>query len=214
MSIRLKVLHGAIKKHGKWQLTVPVKKSPFVIGQAADCHMRCYGQAISDYHCEIRVRDRRVFLCDLQSESGTFIKGQRISGEQPFFAGDEMRLGRLRFELLIHLETTNAASDSFNDFVSETLLAADEIDRRERLAHPEERWYQIEPTEPRDPYEGMTPKERIIAKARKKIPPKRAKPSKLPKHHAVASSARHAVIENLAVYYPGLTSHYINRHDS
>jgi predicted component of type VI protein secretion system len=211
MSLKLKVLHGAIKKHGKWQLTVPIKKSPFVIGQAADCHMRCYGRAISDYHCEIRIRGRSVFLCDLESDSGTFVNGQRITGEQRFDAGDEMRLGRLAFELLIHAGNGTPEGDPFNEYVSDMLLAADEVDRQERVHNPEERWYQIEPTEPRDPYEGMTPKERVIAKARKKLPPKQSKPAKLPRRRYVASSTEHAVIESLAIYYPGVDARSADR---
>ena len=89
MSVRLKVLHGAIKKRGEWQLTVPIKKSPFVIGQATDCNMRCYGRAISDYHCEISVSDFGVFVRDLRSESGTFINGEKLTSTQRFVNGDQ-----------------------------------------------------------------------------------------------------------------------------
>ncbi len=204
MSVKLKVLHGAIKKRGEWQLTVPVRKSPFVIGQAADCDMRCYGRAISDYHCEIRVEGFDVYVRDLQSQSGTFLNGSKLAERQRFIAGDRIQFGRLAFELLIQLPARAPQTNAFDEFISDMLLEADEADRRERTRSPETRWYQIESVPPRDPYEGMTPKERLIAKARKKLPPKQDQPMKLPKRRYVANSANEAVTECLATYYKGL----------
>lgn len=204
MSVRLKVLHGAIKKRGEWQLTVPIKKSPFVIGQATDCNMRCYGRAISDYHCEISVDGLDVFVRDLRSENGTFINGERLAGTQRFVNGDQLRLGRLSFELLVQHPGRLSQTDAFGEFVSDMLLDADEAERQDRVRAPEARWYQVEPTVPRDPYEGMTPKERLIAKARQKLPPKQDQPMKLPKRVYVADSTNQAVTETLATYYQGL----------
>jgi len=201
MSVKLKVLHGAIKKRGKWQLTVPIRKSPFVIGQAADCQMRCYGQVIGQYHCEIRIEGLDVMIRDLGCDDGTFINGRRLSDERRFLAGDELRIGRLAFELLIHVPT-----HAFDNFISDMLLEADEADRQARSRSPELRWYQLEPAPPKDPFEGMTPKERLIAKARQKLPPKQDKPLKLPKRVYVANSTNQAVTESLATYYQGVDS--------
>ena len=50
----------------------------------------------------------------------------------------------------------------------------------------------------------MTPKERLIAKARTKIPPKQDQPMKLPKRRYVADSTQQAVAESLQTYYPSL----------
>lgn len=214
MSVKLKVLHGAIKKRGEWQLTVPIRKSPFVIGQALDCNMRCYGRAISDYHCEIRVNGYDVYVRDLHSQSGTLINGKRLAGEQRFKAGDRIQFGRLAFELLIHLPARNPQTDAFDEFVSEMLLEADEADRRERASSPETRWYQVEPVPPRDPYEGLTPKERLIAKARKKLPPKQDEPMRLPQRRYVADNANQAVTECLATHYQGLNVDSVGRYFS
>ncbi|MCA9118673.1 MAG: FHA domain-containing protein [Planctomycetaceae bacterium] len=204
MSVRLKVLHGAIKKRGEWQLTVPIKKSPFIIGQASDSNMRCYGRAISEYHCEIRVRGVEVFVRDLGSESGTFVNGEQLTDVKQFVNGDQLRLGRLAFELLIQTPPSELQPDAFGDFVSEMLLDADEAERRDRARTPEARWYQVEPNTPLDPFEGMTPKERLIAKARQKLPLKQAKPMKLPRREYRANSTSQAVTEMLATYYQGL----------
>ena len=137
MSVKLKVLHGALKKHGKWQVVVPVKRSPFIIGQAEDCDMRCFGRSISQHHCKLRVTDAGVFVSDLSSETGTFVNGGRLGGdERPFSAGDHLRLGRLAFELLIDLPEANNAFDAY---VSQMLLDADESDREQRVGSLEHR---------------------------------------------------------------------------
>ena len=109
-----------------------------------------------------------------------------------------------RFELLIQRPKRNPQTDAFDEFISDMLVEADQADRQERALSPETRWYQIEPAVPRDPYEGMTPKERLVAKAREKLPPKQDKPMKLPKRRYVADSANQAVSETLATYYEGL----------
>jgi predicted component of type VI protein secretion system len=204
MSVKLKVLHGAIKKHGKWQLTVPVTKSPFVIGQAADCNMRCFGQSIRDYHCEICIDGYDVLLCNLQPQSETFVNGSRLKGMQRFLAGDQLQLGRLAFELLVTLPKRDPTATDFDDLVSDMLLEQDEVDRRRRAGSPEQRWYQIESVAAKDPYEGLTPKERLIAKARKKLPPKQDKPKKLPKRRLIATDTTQAVTQGLAMYFDGI----------
>ena len=201
MSVKLKVLHGALQKHGKWQLTVPITTSPFVIGQAHDCNMRCFGQSIRDYHCEIRVEGHDVLLCNLQPQSETFVNGHRLKGQRRFLAGERLQLGRLAFELLIALPKRDPEETAFDDSVSDMLLEADEADRRERVGSPAQRWYQIEPVATKDPYEGMTPKERLIAKARRKLPTRQDKPKKLPKRRYLAPDTQQAVTEGLAMYY-------------
>lgn len=205
MSVKLKVLHGAIQKHGKWQLTVPIRTSPFVIGQAEDCNMRCFGQTIRDYHCEVRVEGYDVLICNLDRESETLINGERLNGQCRFLAGDHLQLGKLAFELLVDLPSRTAEHNQFDELVSEMLLQADDTDRRERAASPQDRWYQIEPTPPpKDPYEGMTPKERLRAKARQKLPAKQDKPMKLPKRRYLASSTNQAVTDTLAMHFEGI----------
>ncbi len=205
MNVRLKVLHGSIKKRGKWQLTVPIKRSPFVIGQAEDCQMRCYGRSVCDQHCELRVEGDQVFIQDLGTLSGTFVNGERVEGVQQLAAGDRLQIGRLAFEVLIPEPAAAKQDDGFGEFVSDLLLQADAAERQERAREPEGRWYQVEATVEKDPFEGMTPKERRVAKARMKLPPKQAKPMKLPKKQILAETTDQAVVESLATYYQGMT---------
>jgi len=99
MKVKLKVVHGKLKGKGGESagLEVAISKARFVIGTADDCHMRCPSSVISPHHCEITVRDGKVRLRDLDSESGTFLNDERIALPDDLVARLEGKssLGRL-----------------------------------------------------------------------------------------------------------------------
>ena len=80
------------------------------------------------------------------------------------------------------------------------LLEADRFEAGERSV--DSPWYQIETV---DPYEGMSPKEKLEAKARKKIPQQK-RPQKLPKQ--IAQSSEVAIRQTLARYSDGIERCY------
>ena len=86
------------------------------------------------------------------------------------------------------------------DTVCELLLDADRREAEERPS--DSRWYKIEPV---DPYAGMSEKEKLQAKARKKIP-RQKRPQKLPKR--VAESTEVAVRQALAKHADGIERCY------
>lgn len=47
MSVELKVIHGALKRNERFQVVIPITKTPFVIGRSRDCDMRCHISAIT-----------------------------------------------------------------------------------------------------------------------------------------------------------------------
>lgn len=192
MSVSLRVVHGALKKNDRFQVTVPVTKTPFVFGRSEDCDMRCHSPAISRHHCEIRVAGFEISIVDLNSRNGVRVNGQRVAGQQKLRPGDRLAVGKLEFELIVDVPRPRAGFDPLGDSVCELLLEADRCEAERRAA--DSRWYKIEPV---DPYEGMTKKEKLQAKARKKVPQKIA-PKKLPKR--VAESADVAVRQTLAKY--------------
>ena len=98
MQVKLKVLAG--KNVGK-ELAVPVKR--FLIGRGDDCHMRPKSEAISRNHCAILVNedDDEVVIRDLNSRNGTFLNGERLTGDQSLESGDHLQIGRLEFEVVI-----------------------------------------------------------------------------------------------------------------
>ncbi|MEO8498587.1 MAG: FHA domain-containing protein, partial [Planctomycetota bacterium] len=165
MSVKLRVIHGALKKNDRFQVVVPITKTPFVIGRSPDCDMRCHSDAISRHHCEIRVAGFDVMAVDLNSRNGVRVNGEIINEERRLKSGDLLAIGRLQFELIIDVPKPRPGYDPLGDSVCDLLLEADRREAEERPA--DSRWFKIEPV---DPYEGMTEKERLIAKARKKIP--------------------------------------------
>jgi len=75
-----------------------------LIGREEHCQFRPYSEAISPRHCVVYVRDGRLFVWDLKSRDGTFVNGQRIREDCELRGGDELRLGRLAFEVQIEHE--------------------------------------------------------------------------------------------------------------
>ena len=193
MAVKLKVLHGALKKNDRLQVVVPITSNPFVIGRSSDCDMRCHSQAISRRHCEIRVSGLEVTLVDLDSRNGVRVNGEVIRESYPLKSGDRLAIGRLEFELIIEIPKPRADADPLGELVCEMLVEADRQEAADQ--EPESRWYRIEPAEPVDPYEGMSKKEILRAKAREKIPTKQP-PRKLPK--LVTDSVHDAIGDTLA----------------
>jgi|CXWL01.1.fsa_nt_gi pSer/pThr/pTyr-binding forkhead associated (FHA) protein len=204
MSVKLKVIHGALKKNDRFQVVIPITKTPFAIGRAPECDMRCHSEAISRRHCEIRVAGFDVTIVDLDSRNGVHVNGQIIQQECRLTTGDRLAIGRLEFELIIELPKPRPGHDPLGDSVCELLLEADRSEAG--VGSADSRWYKIEPcAAPVDPYEGMSHKEKLQAKARRKIPQQSA-PRKLPKR--VAESADAAIRQALAKYSDGVERCY------
>lgn len=205
MSVKLRVIHGALKKNDRFQVVIPITKTPFAIGRASDCDMRCHSDAISRRHCEIRVAGFDVTIVDLNSRNGVHVNGELVQQSRRLSTGDRLAIGRLEFELIIDVPKPRPGHDPLGDTVCEMLLEAD----RSVVGRPvadensvDSRWYKIESV---DPFEGMSDKEKLQAKARKKIP-RQTGPQKLPKR--VAESADVAIRQTLAKYADGIERCY------
>lgn len=70
---------------------------PFLIGRAAECHLRPASTFVSSVHCVIEERDGRVFIEDLGSTNGTFLNDDRLISDCFLRDGDELCVGPLRF---------------------------------------------------------------------------------------------------------------------
>jgi predicted component of type VI protein secretion system len=94
MELKLIVLAGA-----KQGTEIPLKKDQFIIGRAKECNLRAGSEAISRRHCAIMRRNGQVTVRDLGSRNGTHVNEKRIEKEVPLSAGDELRVGPLRFRV-------------------------------------------------------------------------------------------------------------------
>jgi len=94
MDVKLVVVGG---KHAGTQ--IPVAGPSFLIGRAEQCQLRPNSDQIAREHCQIDVEQGRALIRDLQSKTGTFINGERVTGERELRNGDRLRVGQLEFEV-------------------------------------------------------------------------------------------------------------------
>jgi len=101
MELKLVVLAGA-----KVGTEIPLKKDQFTIGRAKECTLRAGSEAISRQHCAITREPSGWHVRDNKSRNGTYVNDVRIEGDTLLKAGDELRVGPLRF----HVEARETAS--------------------------------------------------------------------------------------------------------
>jgi predicted component of type VI protein secretion system len=94
MKLKLVVLAGA--KEG---LEIPLKKDKFLIGRAKECALRAGSEAISRQHCAITRHADHYTVKDLGSRNGTYVNDERIAAEVNLEAGNELRVGPLKFRV-------------------------------------------------------------------------------------------------------------------
>jgi anti-anti-sigma regulatory factor/pSer/pThr/pTyr-binding forkhead associated (FHA) protein len=99
MKVYLIVAKG--KKQG---LPIPVDFDLFIIGAGPMCQLRAVHDSIGEQHCALIRRDRKIFICDLDSGGVTFVNGEEVPpGEEwPLHAGDRLDVGPLHFMLQFH----------------------------------------------------------------------------------------------------------------
>lgn len=105
MKLKLVVLAGA--KEG---LEIPLKKEKFLIGRAKECALRAGSEAISRQHCAITRTETGYTVKDLGSRNGTHVNDQRITAEVPLVAGNELRVGPLKFRIDVIAEKPEKAA--------------------------------------------------------------------------------------------------------
>ena len=82
---------------------IPVAVKKFIIGRAADCHLKSKNELVSRYHCAILVGDVEVIIRDLGSRNGVRLNGKKVDVEQKLEHGDHIAVGPLEF--VVHLDT-------------------------------------------------------------------------------------------------------------
>ncbi len=101
MQVALKVIEG--KQTGT---LIPLNREKFLIGREEDCQLRPNSDLVSRHHCVIAIDDFTVRIRDLGSTNGTFVNNQRITTQVVLKQGDQIRIGKLAFEIQIQIETT------------------------------------------------------------------------------------------------------------
>lgn len=96
MRVSLKVVGG---KHNGRQIAISVPR--FIIGRGETAHLRPASDMISREHCAIETSNGQVVISDLGSRNGTFVNGEKLTGAHECKSGDEVRVGRLTFEIVL-----------------------------------------------------------------------------------------------------------------
>lgn len=98
MQVALKVIEG--KQTGT---LIPLNREKFLIGREEDCQLRPNSDLVSRHHCVIAIDDFTVRIRDLGSTNGTFVNGQRITTQVVLKQNDQVRIGKLAFEMQIQI---------------------------------------------------------------------------------------------------------------
>lgn len=164
LTAELKVIGG--RQNGKL-LALPKK---FLIGREQDCHLRPNSDLVSRHHCAFTLDGYTLRLRDLGSTNGTFVNGERLQGEVVLKQGDNVRVGKLEFEVQLR-EVSEAAPASDQQFLPEDdsrILAPENTEQSSaetlvdyRLPTPENNEFATSDTgtipvyDPQNPYAGM-----------------------------------------------------------
>lgn len=82
------------------------KRSQLIIGRALEADIQIRASDVADRHAElVRRGDGEYVLRDLETESGTYVNGERIQGERRLKDGDSFRVG-LNARSELHLSAT------------------------------------------------------------------------------------------------------------
>jgi len=93
-----------VAKGKKQGLPIPIDFDLFQIGSGEHCQLRAMHESIGDEHCVLIQRDRRVYVCDLDSGGTTCVNGNEVPPgvEWPLHAGDLLDVGPLHFLIQYH----------------------------------------------------------------------------------------------------------------
>jgi EAL domain-containing protein (putative c-di-GMP-specific phosphodiesterase class I) len=121
-------LYGSIADGQNFQ-EVQINRSGFRIGRRFGCDLQLMWATVSGTHAEfITTQNDELILRDLDSTNGTFVNGERISGEVMLEVDDIVQLGASEFRVLTRgiCSTQIAETKNFN-FLPSQLVALEDL---------------------------------------------------------------------------------------
>jgi pSer/pThr/pTyr-binding forkhead associated (FHA) protein len=104
-----------------------------VVGRGDECGLRLDDAKVSRTHVRFSLGGARVVVTDLDSQNGTFLNGERMTGSRALVSGDVIELGRGALVFHANKRETEAAVIDLVELQSELLH---EIDRASRSEKP------------------------------------------------------------------------------
>jgi len=86
---------------GKRPVSARLENAAYLIGSAADCHLRLPRPEISSHHAQLIVHGSRVQIMDLGSSNGTSVSGNPLYPKEPCDVrpGDRIQIGKVILEI-------------------------------------------------------------------------------------------------------------------
>jgi two-component system, NtrC family, response regulator GlrR len=109
-------------EHG--EIVIPLGMSPLVLGTSPECDIVVKDGHVSRQHCEIRLEEGGVVLCDLRSKNGTLVNDLEIH-EIKLKPGVTARMGQCRLTLRVTGEPQEvplSGSASFGAAIGRSLV--------------------------------------------------------------------------------------------
>jgi pSer/pThr/pTyr-binding forkhead associated (FHA) protein/outer membrane biosynthesis protein TonB len=106
-----------VYKDGQLQTIKQFTHQQIVIGQSVDVQLPLNHSSVSIIHAAIEYREAGYFVCDLGSESGTFVNGAKVL-DAKIESGDEIQVGDYKIEFFIGAPKTKTAPVAESTLVS------------------------------------------------------------------------------------------------
>ena len=84
---------------GKFRREIPVTEEPVVFGRGPTATVRLPDDYCSREHAKFEMRDGDLYVVDMESRNGVFIRGERLLDDQLLEDGEEVRMGRTVMEV-------------------------------------------------------------------------------------------------------------------
>ena len=112
MQVTLKVVDG--KNDGR-QIAISIPE--FIIGRGDKAHLKPSSDLVSRNHCLIKTEEGKVIVSDMGSRNGTFLNGEKLTAPHVAQVGDQLRVGRLQFEIIIDHAVAGSKKPKVQDVV-------------------------------------------------------------------------------------------------
>ena len=112
MQVTLKVVGG--KNDGR-QIAISIPE--FIIGRGDKAHLKPSSDLVSRNHCLIKTEEGKVIVSDMGSRNGTFLNGEKLLAPHVAQVGDQLRVGRLQFEIIIDHAVAGSKKPKVQDVV-------------------------------------------------------------------------------------------------
>ena len=121
-------LYGSVEDGQNFQ-EVQINRSGFRIGRRFGCDLRLMWPTVSGLHAEfIMGPDDQLVLRDLNSTNGTFVNGERITGEVLLDEDDIVQLGASEFRVLIRNDSVSQIEETKDfSFLPSQLMALEDL---------------------------------------------------------------------------------------